>query len=313
MAAATSPKQGRKIAIVGASGNVGDPTVAALLAEGIHTVTVITRPDSSATFPAGVARVERGSYSDAEFLAGALAGQDALVLLLGFTSMEQQEPLIRAAARAGVKVVLPTEFGSDTEPTPLLEQIPLLQAKKRPRDLIEFLGMTWIAVVTNPWLEYNLVNGSWGFDIKKRTARLIDGGDAKFITTTIGTVGRATAGLLSLPDAELARFRNAPFYARSFRTTQREFLASLQRATSTTTTGADWQVELLDGEQECGDADAQGGVGGMMRKFFALHLRDGFGADYGAKVGGNMELVGAVEAESLDEAVSRVVRQVEGH
>ncbi|KAL8365500.1 hypothetical protein RB595_004354 [Gaeumannomyces hyphopodioides] len=311
MTAAASPKQGRKIAIVGASGNVGAPTVAALLAEGIHTVTVITRPDSGATFPAGVARVERGSYSDPEFLAGALAGQDALVLLLGFTAMEAQEPLIRAAARAGVRVVLPTEFGSDTEPTPLLEQIPLLQAKKQPRDLIESLGMTWIAVVTNPWLEYNLENGSWGFDVKKRTARLIDGGDAKFITTKMGTVGRATAGLLSLPDAELARFRNAPFYVQSFRITQREFLASLQRATSTAE--ADWQVEVLDGAQECRDADAQGGVGGMMRKFFALHLRDGFGADYGAKVGGNMELVGAVEAETLDEAVRTAVRRVEGH
>lgn len=152
-------KQGRKIAIVGASGNVGTPTVAALLAEGIHTITVLTRPDSSATFPPGVSRVERGSYSDPEFLAGALAGQDVLVLLLGFMAMDAQEPLIRAAARAGVKVVLPTEFGSDTEPTRLLEQTPMLQAKKQPRDLIESLGMTWIAVVTNPWLEYNMLHG----------------------------------------------------------------------------------------------------------------------------------------------------------
>lgn len=127
----------------------------------------------------------------------------------------------------------------------------------------------------------------------------------------MGTVGRATAGLLSLPDEQLAAFRNAPFYVRSFRTSQREMLASVQRVTSTTE--ADWTVEVVDGARECSEAEAQGGVAGTMRKFFALHLRDGFGADYDAKVGGNMEPVGAVETETLDDAVRRAVRQVEGH
>lgn len=310
MSTSTAAKRGRRIAIVGASGNVGRPILTSLLAEGIHTITVISRPESSATFPDGVARVERGDYTDDEFLGSALAGQDVLVLLLSVSSMSAQPALIKAAARAGVRTVLPTEFGSDPAPTPLLERLPMLGAKKGPRDLIEALGMGRVAVATNPWLEYNLEHGTWGFDVAKRTARLIDGGRVKFVTTTLPTVGRATAGLLSLPDAELDRFRNGPaVYLRSFRISQRDMFESLLRATGTAE--ADWAVEDLEGEEAVAKAKEVGGMAGMMREFFALHMREGFGGDYEAKVGGTMELLGAVETETLDEAVGRVVKKMQ--
>ncbi|PTD08129.1 hypothetical protein FCULG_00005827 [Fusarium culmorum] len=47
----TSPKQGRKIAIIGASGNVGAPTVKALLAQGIHSITAVQRLGAASKFP----------------------------------------------------------------------------------------------------------------------------------------------------------------------------------------------------------------------------------------------------------------------
>ncbi|KFZ22738.1 hypothetical protein V502_02779 [Pseudogymnoascus sp. VKM F-4520 (FW-2644)] len=66
-------KQSRKIAIVGGSGSVGSPTVKALLSHGIHTITAISRSESTATFPSSVI-VKRGSYNDEEFLTKALKG-----------------------------------------------------------------------------------------------------------------------------------------------------------------------------------------------------------------------------------------------
>jgi uncharacterized protein YbjT (DUF2867 family) len=60
-------KQARNIALVGGTGTVGKPILASLLAQGIHRVTVITRADSAAQFPEGVAAVRRGSYDDPAF------------------------------------------------------------------------------------------------------------------------------------------------------------------------------------------------------------------------------------------------------
>lgn len=91
-------KQSRKIAIVGGSGSVGSPTVEALLSQGIHAVTAISRSKSTATFPSGVT-VKRGSYNDENFLVEALKGQDVLILQLQFMALDSQIPLINAAAK----------------------------------------------------------------------------------------------------------------------------------------------------------------------------------------------------------------------
>ncbi len=144
-----SAKQGRKIAIVGATGNIGLPTLTSLLEYGIHTVTAISRPDSKATFPAGV-QVVKGSYDDEAFLLSALAGQDVLVLQLNYYGEKYQANFIKAAAKAGVRYVLPTEFGSDPYAR-LVQESPFLSSKKQYRDLAEEVGVSWIAIVNNPW------------------------------------------------------------------------------------------------------------------------------------------------------------------
>lgn len=63
----------RKIAIVGGTGNVGANTLSALLGKKVHTITAISRVDSSASFPESVI-IKKGSYDDHEFLVSALRG-----------------------------------------------------------------------------------------------------------------------------------------------------------------------------------------------------------------------------------------------
>ncbi|TLS21172.1 uncharacterized protein PpBr36_10551 [Pyricularia pennisetigena] len=302
-------KQGRKIAIVGATGSVGTPTLEALIAQGIHTITVITRPDSTSKIPdVGVARVERGVASDADFAVRALKGQDVLLLQLGIPAMGDQKLWIEAAAEAGVPLVVPTEFGSDPDPeSRIVKDSPIVAGKKPVRDLINDRGMAWSAVVNNPWFDWSLPNGFWGFDIAARTARLYDGGRTRFVTTNVGTVGKATAGLLSLPDAELARFHDKPVFLKSFYITQRDILAALLKATGTEE--KDWKIEEVDADEFIEQADKAGEFG-HISAFYAMHMSEGRGGDYNHKVGDTMELLGAVEKETLDETVARVVKGI---
>ena len=70
-----------------------------------------------------------------------------------------QIKLIEAAAEAGVKYIIPTEFGSDNAIDALATSIPLTAIKIDVRRRVEELakahrGLCWIGFVTNPWLDY---------------------------------------------------------------------------------------------------------------------------------------------------------------
>jgi putative NADH-flavin reductase len=64
---------GRKIAIVGASGKLGRPTLNQLLSKGVHTITAIQRDESTSRFSSEVV-VKKGSFVDESFLVRALEG-----------------------------------------------------------------------------------------------------------------------------------------------------------------------------------------------------------------------------------------------
>lgn len=147
--------QVQNLALVGASGNLGKPVLDALL--GVNSninITVITRQESTVTFPSAVT-VKKGDYTSSAFLSSALQGIDILVLILGISALgDEQDRLIEAAAKAGVKYVLPTEFGSDTADERMLRAVPLLQHKKAVQARIADLGMKCISVITNPWFDF---------------------------------------------------------------------------------------------------------------------------------------------------------------
>ena len=127
--------------------------MALLAAPHAPSITAITRPDSSATFPKGIT-VARGAQDDHAFLVSTLKGHQALVLCLGFTAPhDTQHKFIDAAAEAGVEYVFPVEFGSDTDDEVLGKAVPLMVGKKKVREYIESVGKSkWIGIVNNPWL-----------------------------------------------------------------------------------------------------------------------------------------------------------------
>ena len=98
-----------------AGGNLGKHFVQSLLAstEPKFEITVLARPSSSYTAPTQEVKVIQQDLSDHEALVGSLRGKEALVLMQGkcpeFESLSKGA--IEAAIVAGVKVVIPSDYG----------------------------------------------------------------------------------------------------------------------------------------------------------------------------------------------------------
>jgi uncharacterized protein YbjT (DUF2867 family) len=263
------PLTARKIAIVGASGNLGKPTLKALLSKGAHTITVIQRSESTSEFPREVV-VKKGSFTDESFLVETLEGQDVLLVIVPIPNMELGGLFIRAAAKAGVPYILPTEFGVDT---PKVEnEHSMMGPKIARRRLIEELGVSsWIAVIVNFWLDANVKSGLWGVDVKGRKAEILKGADAKISTTTVSRSGEAIAVLLSLPEAELAQYRNKSYYYSSFELSQRDIFEAIKRATGTK--DIDWEITEKDAAQVIQECDLKIRNGDGYAEWYRLFVK----------------------------------------
>ncbi|KAI1504539.1 NAD(P)-binding protein [Biscogniauxia marginata] len=317
---APSPKQTRNIALVGGTGTLGAPVLAALLAAG-HNVTVLTRASSGAVFPASVT-THRGAYEDEAFAASALAGQDALILALGRGAYAAQAPLIRAAARAGVAYVVPCEFGSDVAHArmraelelvgeALRGEVDLVRAKEPYRALVEELGVgAWIGVTTGPWVEFSMRLGGLGIDLREKTARILDAGDVRANFTTLKRVGESLAAMLALPEEELRGWRNGWVYFSSFLASQRDLLASAVRATGTRE--EDWTVIREDSDEvmkACKEGLAKGDIMSGLRLLTSLAFKEGYGGDYSAKVIDYRRL--GLKPENLDDVMKGLVGELQ--
>lgn len=235
-----------------AGGQVGTFIVEALLANGKHKITALTREGSKNTIPAGVHSIQKIDYSNPSTIVEALKGQDVLLYSLAVKATNEAEVLNKAAADAGVKWVLPNEFGSASKNPQYNQDIMLGVAKEKLRKNIEELGVSsWIGVATGFWYEYSLSMGlpAFGIDIKNRTATFFDDGTQQINTSTWPQVGRGVANLLALkvlPDDEndksphLSQFKNDFVFISSFKISQQDMLDSIIRVTGTTR--EDWKI-----------------------------------------------------------------------
>ncbi|EWY81239.1 hypothetical protein FOYG_15514 [Fusarium oxysporum NRRL 32931] len=304
--------QGRKIAIIGSSGQVGQPTVKALLAPGIHTITAIQRIEATSKFPPEVI-VKSGNLKDESFLASTFQGHDAVVLMPPLPQLVSlQEPAVRAAAKAGVPYILPAEFGPDSFASKLIEENQLLQDKKKIRDLIEELGVSsWISVAVGPFLDMNIKSGLWGIDVENRKATIWTGAVGKVNASSVAQTGQATAAVLSLPGQDLSRYKNKAFYVPSFHLTQKELLQAFQKATGTA--DQDWEIDyqdVNDALKDCNDKIQQKDATAPFVKFFLTHFREGSGGDFESKVDASevkkLHEIG-LQTEAVDDVLKRTV------
>lgn len=308
-----------------AGGQIGRHITEQLLKTGKHTVTAITRHDSTSNFPRGV-KIAHVDYADQASIVAALKAQQFLVITLSvFAPPDTHGKLVRAAAEAGILYVLPNWFGADPLEEKLIHETHLGAMKAAQQAEIESLGVSdWVALCCGFWYEYSLGGGPdrYGFDFKKRSVVFFDEGTTVINTTTWPQCGRAIAGLLSLkelPDnAEdksptISQFANGVVYASSFRISQRDMFESIKRVTGTT--DSDWTITKepsLKRYQEAVEAMRNGDRRAFARQLYTRSFFEGSNNDYESKRGLHNDLFG-LPREDLDEWTKEAVRMAENN
>ncbi len=304
------------IAIVGATGRSGTFIVEALLKTGKHNVTAITRADGKGTMPSGLHEIKKVDYSSHSSLVSALKGQDVLIITMAVMApKDTQTKLIDAAVEAGVRWVMPNEWGGDLNSNEGLQKDTFLgEPSKAIRAYIEKVGgetTHWVGLACGFWYEFSLAgtDARYGFDFEKKEVTFYDEGENRIYTSTWPQVGRAVAKLLSLkvlPEDEndkeptLSDWKNAAVYVSSFHINQREMFESVLRATGDSE--KDWTIKHENVEERYKRGLSlmqQGQMVGFGILLYARHFFDDVTKDFGKK--NDNEKLGLPE-ESLDEA-----------
>jgi hypothetical protein len=296
------------VALIGGTGTLGAPVLSALKASEFD-IFVLNRQTSKSVYPK-IKVITIPDDLNVDEVAKALKENniDALIITIAGSHVDSQKKLIDAAFKAGVKRVMPAEFGScDSADEKTNEILPLMKGKKEVRDYLLTLeskeregGMgklTWTSLVTGHFFDWGLTGGLLKFDVKGRKAYILDGGNIKFSASNLEFIGKAVVKILEKED-ETA---NKLLYVHSHHVTQLEVLDALEKATKSKfeRIEQDSQKELdgvrpkmLDGDGEAREEVVA--VWGVVA------------ADWKEKEGFANELLGLKE-ESLDEVVQRVV------
>ncbi|MCJ1472885.1 hypothetical protein MMC13_001534 [Lambiella insularis] len=247
------------VAIVGVAGRCGSAIAEQLIKNQKHKVTAITRTDSFNKVPVGIHGVKKVDYSDTSSLVDALKGQEALIITMAREAPKETHlRLIDAAVEAGVKWIMPNEWGVDISQVEMGNDTMLRPHYLPVREYTETVGgnnTSWIALCCGFWYEFSLAGteARYGFDFDKKTLTLFDDGNTKINTSTWPQLGRAVAGLLSLkilPDNEkdsspyLSRYKNSAVYCSSFHVSQNDMFQSVLRVSGDKE--KDWTVTHED-------------------------------------------------------------------
>ena len=311
------------IAIVGATGSVGQYFTKELLASGKHTVTAITRKGSTNTMPSGV-KVAEIDYDQPETIVKALQGQQALIITMKTGQIEASKKLVAAAAEANVPWVVPNEYGPDLVASPDMgRESGLLPAVAAIRETVQAHGKSaFVGLACGFWYEYSVANmpECYGFDFKTKTATFLDDGLTKMNTSTWEQCGRAMAGLFSLPQypedsddksVTISRWTNDSVHVDSFFLSQRDMLDSILRVTGDKE--SDWTIKYQpaqerwqEGTEMMKEGGAKFGQGYVQKMYSRVFYKDGSG-DFSDKL--DNERLG-LPKEDLDEATKRAMEMV---
>ncbi|KAJ5959687.1 uncharacterized protein N7479_006837 [Penicillium vulpinum] len=230
-----------KVALVGATGNLGPAVLKELLAAGFD-VTVLTRQGNSNTFDSR-AHVAEVDYESLDSLKAALSGQDVVVstLNVGAVPKSIHLRLVDAAVATGVKRFIPSEYGCDTT-NPLASTLPVfgdkISVQEHLKNVTQQSGLSYSLLITGPFLDWGLEKG---FVLNLAgPATLYDGGDRPFSSTTLAGIGKGVVGIIN----NLEATKNSTIYINEARVTQNELLELSGKSLETNI------VQTTDLEQE---------------------------------------------------------------
>ncbi|KAI1296351.1 hypothetical protein F5Y03DRAFT_295698 [Xylaria venustula] len=231
----------KNVALTGATGNLGPAILKQLLDAGFN-ATVLTRQSSTHELPPSVT-VKPVDYDSIESLTAALQGQDAIISTLGFAGLTKQLNLIQAAVKANVKRFIPSDFGSDTE-TPKTASLAVFADKITVQKALAKEAasgtISYTHIYTGPFFDWGLKAGLF-LNASEKTITLYDGGERRFSTTTLETVGKAVVGVLRKPDET----KNRGIYVQDAAPTLKQIKAVAEKVT-----GTPWQSKVVSVEND---------------------------------------------------------------
>ncbi|RFU72738.1 hypothetical protein TARUN_9518 [Trichoderma arundinaceum] len=201
----------KAVAVLGATGNVGKVAVPALLSAGF-VVTIIARPESTSTYPEGVA-IKSSSYDDLKTLTEALKGQDAIVEAFNPAAAQHQSIIVQAALAAGVSRLITPDFSTDSF-SPHSAEVLIFEPKHKAQKELEKLTsspdctLSWTAIVLGGWFDWGIETGFFWVDKKKRTITRFGSGNQKVSISRVGLAGETIVTVLQNPD----KYRNRIAY-----------------------------------------------------------------------------------------------------
>ncbi|EOA87557.1 hypothetical protein ACJQWK_08198 [Exserohilum turcicum] len=275
----------QKVAILGATGSVGSPILSALLAEPSFSVTIITRTNSSASFPAGVPVKKISDAFTLSELTSVFRGHDAVVVALSTAPVTAGGGkdglafrLIDAALAAGIKRFIPSEFGANNLDARARALVPTYDIKSNMLAYLQRVcassngSMTWSSICCGSWLDWALdptKSGNFlGIDVKNRSATIFDSGATRFAITTSTNTGLAVAKVLLNDDMTA----NKQIFLCDFLACTNEIVAALEQHT-----GEEFRVQNKDSKAEIKALRARYDAGDANATYPLLALT--FGAD----------------------------------
>ncbi|KAI8964568.1 NAD(P)-binding protein [Daldinia sp. FL1419] len=286
-----------RVALAGATGNLGTVVLEALLSSGFG-VTALTRRggNSFKLKPHPNLTIEEVDFNSVESLTAALVGAQIVVSCVALSAMGDQDPLIDAAVTAGVMRFIPAEFGMDSA-NPLCMQLPIVcetkvKTQRRLKEKSKSTpGFTYTAIATGLFLDWCLKEKIL-LNIPEHTATLYNGGDIKSSATLLSDIAKVVLGVIAHQDETANRM----VYVHSALITQNQLIQYVKDRD-----GKGWDTVVKDTEelrQEClvGLA-AKDPEGGIETETLGLCLCGQFTPEYGCNFSDHLdnELLGIKE------------------
>ncbi|GAP88818.2 hypothetical protein SAMD00023353_1600190 [Rosellinia necatrix] len=352
----------KNVALFGANGNLGTVLLEALARTPEFHVTVIKRASSPYTLPpsllsssppptstAAAAAVSVRTVDDAlstPSLEAALAGQDAVVVSIPLRDAAQHLRIADAAAAAGVRRLVPADYGSCDSASPRAQElVPLFARKTAVRERLQELSaataaaageegkgeggeegigkgrdFSWTSIVCGHFFDWGLRRGFLHFDIAARRADVLDHGRYRSSTATLGRVAEAVVAVLrraaaaAATEGEAGEGEEKEQVADETRNRVlfvQSFCVSqldVLAALERATGGAAWDVSRLESEAFIANRKAKADAGDAAAVEDLVFALGAIDGDWEGRDGFAMDLLG-LENEDLDEVVGRVVAE----
>ncbi|KAI5210222.1 NAD(P)-binding protein [Aureobasidium subglaciale] len=260
-----------KVAIAGATGNLGPHIVRELVNQGFE-VTVLSASGNTSSLPSEVKTI-KVDFSSRDSVVSALRGQEAFVSAI--PKHEEQPALIDAAIAAGVQRFIPSEFGSNIVGNEKVAALPVFGGKVKTQEYLRAKqDQISYTLITNGLFVDWFFGLGLGANLKGKT-QIFDNGDSRHSFTLLSDIGKAVAGVLKHPEET----KNRGVYVQTIALSQNQALKIAQKAKPDFKPETE-NVDLGELEKNAyAELSKEGGnVGGAMFDFIKVSIfRDGYG------------------------------------